>query len=209
MSGHNRRPQDHFGERAKREGFPARSVYKLEEIDRRVKLFRRGQRVLDLGAAPGSWTLYAADKVGSEGSVVAVDLNEARIALPGHVSFRALDVFALDAATLGGPSSFDVVLSDMAPHTSGQRQRDQFGSYELYVRALEIAASVLCPGGAFVGKIFQGAELEQARALTRAAFEQVRIVKPAASRDESYEIFLVGLGAKLAATSAPATSISE
>lgn len=196
MSGHKRRPQDHFGERAKREGYPARSIYKLQEIDKRVRLLRRGQRVLDLGASPGSWSLYAAERVGREGKVVAIDLNEARVSLPAQVTFRALDVFSLSADDLGGPSSFDVVLTDMAPHTSGQRGRDQFGSYELYMRALEIAGQVLTPGGSFVGKIFQGPELEQARAATRALFETVRIVKPEASRSESFEIFLVGLSKK-------------
>ena len=195
MSG-GRRPQDHFGERAKREGYPARSVYKLQEIDRRVQLLRRGQRVLDLGASPGSWTQYAAQKVGREGKVVGIDLNPPRIALPPHVSFQALDVFKLDALAELGPRAFDVVMSDMAPHTSGQRHRDQFGSYELYMRALEISGQVLAEGGSFVGKIFQGAELEQARSATRERFKNVRIIKPDASRAESYEIFLVGLGSK-------------
>jgi 23S rRNA (uridine2552-2'-O)-methyltransferase len=202
MAGRKQRPQDHFGERAKREGYPARSVYKLQEIDRRVQLFRRGQRVLDLGASPGSWTQYAAERVGREGKVVGIDLNPARIQLPAQVDFRALDVFQLDAASEFGPAAFDVVLSDMAPHTSGQRHRDQFGSFELYQRALAIARAVLKVGGTFVGKIFQGPELEQARAETRAAFDSVRIVKPEASRSESFEIFLVGLGAK-ALTSQP------
>jgi 23S rRNA (uridine2552-2'-O)-methyltransferase len=187
-----RRPQDHFGHQAKRDGYPARSVYKLQEIDRRSQLLRRGQRVLDLGAAPGSWTLYAAERVGREGKVVGIDLNDARIGLPSHVSFRALDVFKFDALAELGPGSFDVVLSDMAPHTSGQRHRDQFLSYELYARALAIATDVLVPGGSFVGKIFQGPELEEARKATRATFESVRTIKPDASRSESYEIFLLG-----------------
>jgi 23S rRNA (uridine2552-2'-O)-methyltransferase len=196
MAGRTRRPQDHFGDRAKREGFPARSVYKLQEIDRRVQLLKRGQRVLDLGAAPGSWTLYAADRVGREGKVVAIDLNPPRVGLPPQASFQTIDVFQLDARAQLEQAGFDIVLSDMAPHTSGQRHRDQFGSYELYMRALEIARDALVPGGAFVGKIFQGPELEQARAATRAQFGTVRIIKPDASRSESFEIFLVGLGAK-------------
>jgi 23S rRNA (uridine2552-2'-O)-methyltransferase len=191
-----RRPQDHFGDRAKREGYPARSVYNLQEIDRRCQLLRRGQRVLDLGAAPGSWTLFAAERVGHEGKVVGLDLNEARIALPAHVEFRALDILQFDALAEFGAGAFDVVISDMAPHTSGQRHRDQFGSYELYMKALEIARLVLVPGGNFVGKIFQGPELENARSTTRDAFNTVRIVKPEASRSESFEIFIVGLGAK-------------
>ena len=196
MTGRTRRPQDHFGHKAKREGYPARSVYKLQEIDKRTGLLRRGQRVLDLGAAPGSWTLYAAERVGREGKVLGIDLNEARVGLPPQASFRAMDVFALDFASELGPGSFDVVLSDMAPHTSGQRHRDQFRSYELYMRALEIARAVLVPGGAFVGKIFQGPELEQARAATKEGFATVRTLKPEASRSESFEIFLAGLSAK-------------
>jgi len=195
MPGRTRRPQDHFGERAKREGYPARSVYKLQEIDRRVQLLRRGQRVLDLGASPGSWTQYAAKRVEREGKVVGIDLNPARIALPPHVTFHALDIYALDARSELGAQSFDVVLSDMAPHTSGQRHRDQFGSYELYMRALEIASLVLVPGGSFVGKIFQGPDVEQARTATRERFGTVRFLKPEASRSESYEVFLVGLNA--------------
>lgn len=196
MPGRTRRPQDHFGERAKREGYPARSVYKLQEIDRRAQLLRRGHRVLDLGAAPGSWTQYAAQRVAREGKVVSIDLNPARIALPAHVTFQVRDIFQLDARAELGEGCFDVVLSDMAPHTSGQRHRDQFGSYELYMRALEIAGQVLVPSGSFVGKIFQGPELEQAREATRACFDAVRIIKPEASRSESFEVFLVGLGAK-------------
>jgi 23S rRNA (uridine2552-2'-O)-methyltransferase len=198
MPGRVRRPQDHFGDRAKREGYPARSVYKLQEIDRRAQVFRRGQRVLDLGAAPGSWTLFAAERVGAEGKVLGLDLNEARIRLPPQVSFRALDVLKLDARTEFGAGAFDVVLSDMAPHTSGQRHRDQYGSYELYMRALRIAGEVLIAGGTFVGKIFQGPELEGAREATRKAFKTVRIVKPEASRSESFEIFLVSTGAIVA-----------
>jgi 23S rRNA (uridine2552-2'-O)-methyltransferase len=193
MPGRTRRPQDHFGDRAKREGYPARSVYKLEEIDRRVQLLRRGQRVLDLGASPGSWTQFAAKRVEREGKVVAIDLNPARIALPPHVTFQTLDIFEFDALAELGPESFDVVLSDMAPHTSGQRHRDQFGSYELYMRAVEIASQVLKVGGSFVGKIFQGPEMEKAREATRAHFKSVRIIKPESSRSESFEIFLVGL----------------
>ncbi len=191
-----RRPQDHFGERAKREGFPARSVYKLQEIDRRVQLLRRGQRVLDLGAAPGSWAMYVAERVGAEGHVLGIDLNEVRVAVPANVSFRALDVYKLSAADLGGPHSFDVVLSDMAPHTSGNRNRDQAGSYELFARALEIAGQVLAPGGAFVGKIFQGPDFETARKGVAQSFAKARVIKPEASRSESFEIFLVGVGAK-------------
>ena len=188
------RPQDSFGKRAQKEGYPARSVYKLEEIDRRIKLLRRGMRVLDLGACPGSWTLYAAQKVGREGRVLGLDLNPARTALPPQARFEERDVTTVTTDDLGGPQSFEVVLSDMAPATSGQAHRDQYLSYELYMRALEIARGVLVEGGTFVGKIFQGAEFPDARKATQAMFDKVRIIKPEASRTESYEVFLIGLG---------------
>jgi 23S rRNA (uridine2552-2'-O)-methyltransferase len=193
------RPQDHFGRKAKDEGFAARSVYKLREIDERVQLLRRGQRVLDLGAAPGSWTQYAAERVGDEGRVVAVDLAEMRVARAKNAVFLQHDVYALTPEVLsaaGAPTEFDVVLSDMAPKTTGSRVRDQFLSYELYMRAVALTDTWLVRGGSFAGKIFQSAEQEDARKATAERFEHVKIVKPKASRAESYEIFLVGLKRK-------------
>jgi 23S rRNA (uridine2552-2'-O)-methyltransferase len=195
------RPQDHFGRKAKDEGFAARSVYKLREIDERVQLLRRGQRVLDLGAAPGSWTQYAAERVGDEGRVVAVDLAEMRAAVPKNVVVLQHDVYALTPEVLKAagdsvPTEFDLVLSDMAPKTTGARVRDQFLSYELYLRAVQLTDTWLVRGGSFAGKIFQSAELEDARKATAERFEHVKIVKPKASRSESYEIFLVGLRRK-------------
>lgn len=166
-------------------------MYKLEEIERRVGLFKKGHRVLDLGASPGSWTLFAADRVGPSGRVLAVDLNDAAISLPPHAEFRVANAFEIDPKALGGP--FDLVLSDMAPKTSGQRHADQYHSFELYMRALNLAATVLVPGGHFVGKIFQGSEFDEARQATRQVFQKCRIIRPDATRDESYEVFLVGL----------------
>ena len=188
-SGH--RPQDHFGRRAKREGYPARSVYKLAEIDRRLRLLRPGMRVLDLGAFPGSWTMYAADKVGGKGRVIGVDLTKHEGALPPNAEIRQGDAFALDPGAIG---TFDVVLSDMAPSTSGQKQLDQYRSFELFMRALDVATKVLVPGGAFVGKIFQGGDFPAAKKAVAAAFEDVRVIRPEATRKESYETFLAGLG---------------
>lgn len=188
------RTQDAFGKRAQKEGYPARSVYKLQEIDRRVQLFRRGMRVLDLGASPGSWTLYAAQRVGREGKVIGLDLNPARTALPPQAHFQTTDVMEVTPQQLGGPACFEVVLSDMAPKTTGARDRDQYLSFELYMRALQLATEVLVPRGWFVAKIFQGPEFEQARAAAQRAFEKVRLIKPEASRDESYEVFVIGIG---------------
>lgn len=189
-----KRGQDHYGRRAKREGLASRAVYKLEEIDRRLRIFRPGLRVLDLGAAPGSWSAYACEHVGPRGRVLAVDQNPIDVALPLQGEARQADVTTLVAEELGGAGSFDVVLSDMAPRTSGQRHADQHRSYELYARALAIATDVLAPGGTFVGKIFQGPAFDDARRETRERFVEVRVLKPNASRRESYEIYLVGLG---------------
>jgi 23S rRNA (uridine2552-2'-O)-methyltransferase len=159
-----------------------------------VQLLRRGHRVLDLGAAPGSWSLYAGERVGAEGKVIGIDLQEITAAAPPQVHFQVLDMREVGPERMEGQWRFDVVLSDMAPRTSGMRHRDQFLSYELFMRALEVADTVLEPGGSFVGKIFQGAEFEDARAAVQQRFEKVRIIKPDASRDESYEVFVVGLG---------------
>jgi 23S rRNA (uridine2552-2'-O)-methyltransferase len=193
-----KREQDAFGHRAKREGYPARSVYKLEEIDKRVRLFRRGQRVLDLGAAPGSWTMYAAQRVGLEGKVVAIDLNPIQVSLPANVHTAEGDLNELDVGAVAGTSEFDVVISDMAPQTSGQRHADAFRSYELVMLALRLAETHLVPGGNFVAKIFQGAEFDEAREAVRKQFDTVRVIKPEASRQESYEVFLLGLGQRKA-----------
>ncbi len=124
--------------------------------------------------------------------MIGIDLNDPDVALPTQAEIRVLDAFVADPETLGGP--FDLVLSDMAPKTSGQRHADQYRSYELVMRALELCTAVLEPGGSFVAKIFQGAEFEDARDAVRARFEKVRIIRPEATRNESYELFLVGLG---------------
>ena len=178
----SRRPQDSYGKRARKEGFAARSVYKLEEIDKRIHLLRSGQRVLDLGAFPGSWTVYAARTVGSSGSVVAVDQQPLAAAVAPNVTAHHGNVLELEPTDLGPARSFDVVLSDMAPATSGQRHADQYRSFELFMRAVYFADHLLRTGGSFVGKIFQGAEFEKARGAVLGLFQQVRILKPKASR---------------------------
>jgi len=185
------RPQDHFGRRAKAQGYAARSVFKLQEIDAKLRLLRAGQRVLDLGAAPGSWAQYTSQRVGERGVVVAVDLEPLRVSAP-NIRCVQRDIALLTEDDLFGIASFDLVLSDMAPHTSGQRHRDQYRSFELYMGALRAAERWLAPGGWFVGKIFQGGDFEQARDATRALLGSVRVLKPDASRSESYEIFLAG-----------------
>ena len=123
--------------------------------------------------------------------MLGIDLNDPKVTLPPQAEIRTLDAFQVDPETLDGP--FDLVISDMAPKTSGQRHADQYRSYELVMRALELTKTVLEPGGAFVAKIFQGAEFEEARDAIREVFGKVRTLRPKATRDESYELFLVGL----------------
>jgi len=192
-----RRTADHYSKRARAERYPARSIYKLEEIDRRVRLIRPGFSVLDLGAAPGSWTLYASKKVGPKGRVVAVDRAALTVGTPANVVYVQADALAIDPPALlaeVGGNGFDAVISDMAPRTSGHRFVDQSRSFELFSRAVELAGALCRPGGNFVGKIFQGGEFETARGSLRELFGQVRVIRPASVRSESYEVYLVGLG---------------
>jgi 23S rRNA (uridine2552-2'-O)-methyltransferase len=187
-------PQDHYFKRAKKEGFPARSVYKLEEIDRRVRLFRSGQRVLDLGCHPGSWLQYCARAVGHRGLVVGVDLRPMALELPSHVQVLRADVFGLQPADLQHLSStFDVVLSDLAPATTGIRAADSARSSLLFERALELAGTLLVPGGSFLGKIFQGTDFDSMVREMKRMFRRVRGMKPRATRKESKEIYLLGM----------------
>jgi 23S rRNA (uridine2552-2'-O)-methyltransferase len=185
---------DRFTVAAKKAGFPARSVYKLEEIDRRVRLLKKGQRVLDLGATPGSWALYAAGKIGDAGRLLAVDLDPLRTALPPNAVFSQGDALSLANEELGRFAPYDVVLSDMAPRTTGNRLTDQARSHELFMRALSIAGTLGAPGGSFVGKIFMSEDLPAARTELRRLYENERLIRPEGTRAISMEIFVVGLG---------------
>jgi len=158
-----------------------------------MKLFRAGQRVLDLGAFPGSWTQWAARRVGKGGRVLGLDVQSPPPGLPVNAEMREADVLTVTPEELGGSGAFDVVLSDMAPATTGHRSLDQMRSQELFMRALELARGVLAPGGAFVGKIFQSGDFPEAKKAVAASFEEARVIRPTATRAESFEVFLVGL----------------
>lgn len=196
MNRRSRRPYAGADERtreAKARGYPARSVFKLEEIDRRCRLFRSGQSVLDLGAAPGSWSLYASQRVGQRGRVLALDLSPIEVELP--VNVRAVRGDAFESHTeIDEASPFQVVVSDMAPRTSGSRSTDQALSHELCQRALVVAERVLAPGGSFVTKLFMSQALAELKRSVGRLFESCRIIRPAATRTQSTEVFVVGLG---------------
>jgi len=186
---------------AKAQGFPARSVFKLEEIDRRVKLLRGGQKVLDLGAAPGSWSLYASQKVGPGGRVLAIDLQEIRQAFPPNVKVAQGDALTLESAALSEFAPYDVVLSDMAPNTSGSKIRDQAGSLELCLRALDVALALGKVGSHFVAKIFMSGDFQVARKLAGERYEKCQVIRPEGTRQQSTEVFIVGMGLKALASS--------
>ena len=179
---------------AKAQGFPARSVFKLEEIDRRLNLFRGVRRVVDLGAAPGSWSLYAATRVGTAGHVLSIDLKEIDQAFPPNVRVVQGDALSLTSDVLSAVAPFDLVLSDMAPNTSGNKSLDQLRSAELFLRAVEVSRIFGREGSSFVGKLFMSGEFEAIRKTLGEAFQQVRVLRPEGTRKQSTELFLVGLG---------------
>jgi 23S rRNA (uridine2552-2'-O)-methyltransferase len=184
--------QDHYSQQAKRERYPARSVYKLEEIQKKHRPIKKGDKVLDLGCAPGSWLLYTAKLTGPKGRVIGVDLKPVSIQASPCINIIAADVFTLDVASLG--KDFNVVLSDMAPATTGHKTVDAARSYNLCEAALKIAQSILLPKGSFVCKIFQGPDFNLFLDDVRAGFKRLKIFKPQSSRKASKEIYVIGLG---------------
>jgi 23S rRNA (uridine2552-2'-O)-methyltransferase len=188
--------QDPRTREAKAKGYPARSVFKLEEIDRRVRLLRPGQQVIDLGAAPGSWSLYASQRVGERGRVFAVDLEEILQVFTPNVEVLRGDALDLENQALSKFAPYDVVLSDMAPRTSGNKLADQARSAELYLRALAVGIALGKPGSSFVGKIFMSGDFTEARTKTAQAYSRVQVIRPEGTRTVSSEVFIVGDGLK-------------
>ena len=191
--------QDHYFKKAKQDKYPARSVYKLQEMDKRFKLLRTGQNILDLGATPGSWALYAARKAGPQGKVLAIDINDSDVSFPPQVKFARGDALDPDQelrAEIDSRLPFDLLLSDMAPKTTGIKLRDQTRSVELALAALTLARAVLVPGGTAAIKVFQGPDVPDFLNQMRELFSKVRTFKPKSSRPESTEIFVLGFGRK-------------
>jgi 23S rRNA (uridine2552-2'-O)-methyltransferase len=190
---------DHYSERAKKEHYPARSVFKLKEAQKKFHLIKKGDRVLDLGCSPGSWLLYAAEQTGERGRVLGIDLKAIRIKLPPQTETLTADILTIDRAWLDEQElgdRFNVVLSDMAPATTGNKALDTIRSFQLCQAALGIAEMVLKPGGSFICKIFQGEEFKEFSDTVKNRFKRHKIFKPRSSRKESKEIFIVGMGFK-------------
>lgn len=192
-------PRDSYFLKAKKEGFAARSIYKLEEINQRFHIIKANDVVLDLGAAPGSWSQYASKLVGPQGKVIGIDLTEIKIKLPNalfiQADFRDVQLSEVLAAE-GVQRPVAVVLSDMAPKTTGIRQADQARSLELCELALDAARSHLAPGGHFVCKLFHSNEFGSLRDAIKKEFQKFEAVKPDSTRSQSKEIFLVGINKK-------------
>ena len=190
-----RQLNDPYVAAAKRDGYASRAAYKLLGLDDKFGLIKPGMRVLDLGAAPGGWCQVALQRMKGRGTVVGVDLLEFG-PIPG-VSCHVLDVETPDSEKqmlewLGGPA--DVVLSDMAPSTTGHQTTDQIRIVALAEVAYDVAQSMLAPGGAFVVKLFQGGAVGEFLATLKRDFAQVRHAKPPASRKYSSELYLVAQG---------------
>jgi 23S rRNA (uridine2552-2'-O)-methyltransferase len=186
---------DHYARKARQEEWLARSVYKLEEIDKRFQLIRKGNRILDLGCHPGSWSQYASLKAGPMGDVFGVDLNPPdRFSAP-NFRFIQADVFTLDPAWLVteiGPR--DVVMSDLAPRTTGIASTDVSRSIGLARQALELAIGLLKNGGHFVCKVFEGEDFVPFRNEVASRFGRAKAFRPPAVRKRSREVYIVGLG---------------
>jgi 23S rRNA (uridine2552-2'-O)-methyltransferase len=189
-------PKDYYFQKAKKENFVARSIFKLQEIDERFKIFKPGYNVLDLGAAPGSWSQYASQKVGKNGRVLGVDLQPIKLTIPNAFFFvgdmRTLSIDSLLEKT-GIVPPFEVVMSDMAPKTTGIRVTDQTRSIELCEKALATAQEFLKPKGTFICKLFHSEEFESFRNTLKGQFGKVEVLRPKSTRKESKEIFFIAL----------------
>lgn len=196
MAKNRRDKPDFFTKKAHKAGYPARSIYKLEEIQERHNIIKQGDNVLDVGAAPGSWTLYTNNELlKGNGSIVAVDLNPLNLSpIPSTVTFFQGDAFSTEIrAKLVDLGPYDVIISDAAPMTMGTRSVDTSRSEWLAENVLQLAKEHLKPHGNLVIKIFQGGGQQDILKDMRTLFAKAKTTKPKACRSDSFEIFLIGL----------------
>lgn len=198
---------DSYRRQAQAEGYVSRAVYKLKAVDEKYRVFRRGQRVLDLGCSPGSWLQYIVSRVGPEGLVLGVDLEAPKVPLVQPLYFMVGDVLSLDLEAIQAQSPyFNVIVSDLAPKTSGIKGLDQERSLELAQAAWNAAQKLLAPKGHFLVKIFEGPDIGSLAAQLKKAFRRFHRVKPAGSRSASKEYYLLGLGKRTGKSQEAASS---
>lgn len=185
---------DHLTQKAKSMGYPARSVFKLEDIQNRFQIIKKGDTVLDLGCSPGSWTLYAAKLVGVQGRVLGIDLKAVETKLPPNALTIQDDILKPEnpAFIESHTGAFNAVISDMAPATTGRKDVDAIRSFELCRMALDTALKNLAFQGNFVCKIFQGNDFKTFEQEVKAAFKECRVFKPESCRKQSKEIYIIG-----------------
>ena len=189
--------EDHLTRKAKSENYPARSIYKLEEIQDKFRVIKKNDQILDLGCAPGSWLLYAGKQTGKDGRVYGIDLKKIDIQLPQNITAIQDDIFKLeDSVLLNKDKKFNVVLSDMAPATSGRKDVDALRSFELCNMALQVADDYLTANGNFVCKIFQGNDFNSFQKNVKSRFKTCKIFKPKSCRKQSKEIYIIAKGKK-------------
>ena len=188
---------DHLTQRAKNENYPARSVYKLEEIQNKFQVLKKKDMVLDLGCAPGSWLLYAAKKIGNQGKVFGIDLKQIQIQLPENVVAIKDNILNMDnGSVFDEKTRFNTILSDMAPATTGRKDVDALRSFDLCNMALKVADDFLLKNGNFVCKIFQGNDFNAFQKNVKSKFKDCKIFKPESCRKQSKEIYIIAKGKK-------------
>ena len=187
------RQPDHLTRQAQAANFPARSVFKLEEIQKKHRILKQGDKVLDLGCSPGSWLLYASKIVGGRGHITGIDKQEVTIEVAANVTILTGDILEPPPELLSDKGLIDTVLSDMAPNTIGNKATDAARSFILAEAALETARLMLKPGGNFVCKIFQGEDFKKFTDMVKGEFDKHKIFKPESCRRESRETYVLGL----------------
>jgi 23S rRNA (uridine2552-2'-O)-methyltransferase len=191
--------KDHFYKKAKEENYLARSIYKLEEIDDKYKVLKVGDNVLDLGYYPGSWIQYTAKKIGPNGKVIGIDIKPVNNKLS---SLKNVIVYEKDIFDINGPQDlavttyFDVVVSDMAPNTTGIKSVDQIKSLELVQKVIDILPKILKENGNFVIKVFESQEAQDYFKSIKDIFQKISFLRPKSTRSVSKEYFVIGEGYK-------------
>ncbi len=190
--------RDHYYKKAKKENFVARSIYKLEEIDKKYKVIPKGAKALDLGYYPGSWSQYIQRKIGQKGQLIGIDIQEVNQKIQSsNTTLHQKDIFNISSLEdLGVQEPFDVVCSDMAPKTTGIKTVDQIRSLEIVEKVFEVLPLFLKEGGDFVVKVFESQDAQNFFKEKRTMFKSIHFLRPKSTRSVSKEYFVIGKGFK-------------